>query len=389
MYAYVRFVEEIGNSSLYTIPAKDILNFHPKDVNDFDNRTTYTACWHDEANEENSGEYVIQILKLAASKKEMQQQLALKRPQIPKLNPSVVESEEEEQTQTKTKTARRELHKQKQTAAATKKEQYNKILAKYSEHMSQNVADAAKISKDKINGPVEGDLPRDQKLPREGSRKPAAAPGKKKSSNSKHTESSSDSDDSVAPASKLKSAKQEARFWRSQCMAERKLTVSLKEEINFLRSKIVDQLTQFQETLQAKKDEPDSESVKPAAPPPFSETSDGRFHLCNEVYTTSVQAAKLFSNKKPTILVREAAQLIWGIEVLAQRSISGKMAPTKQGEGGLPCKQLSPEKLDVVYACLSHWGQLNKVDTAAVSQKVLRTLSEKIQDVKKKLRFEK
>lgn len=133
----------------------------------------------------------------------------------------------------------------------------------------------------------------------------------------------------------------------------------------------------------------DSESVKPAAPPPFSETSDGRFHLCNEVYTTSVQAAKLFSNKKPTILVREAAQLIWGIEVLAQRSISGKMAPTKQGEGGLPCKQLSPEKLDVVYACLSHWGQLNKVDTAAASQKVLRTLSEKIQDVKKKLRFEK
>ncbi|KAH7984558.1 hypothetical protein HPB52_022279 [Rhipicephalus sanguineus] len=304
MYAYVRFVEEIGNSSLYTIPAKDILNFHPKDVNDFDNRTTYTACWHDEANEENSGEYVIQILKLAASKKEMQQQLALKRPQIPKLNPSDVESEEEEQTQTKTKTARRELHKQKQTAAATKKEQYNKILAKYSEHMSQNVADAAKIPKHKINGPVEGDLPRDQKLPREGSRKPAAAPGKKS---------------------------------KKHCKQRRM----------------------------------------------------NQFHLCNEVYTTSVQAAKLFSNKKPTILVREAAQLIWGIEVLAQRSISGKMAPTKQGEGGLPCKQLSPEKLDVVYACLSHWGQLNKVDTAAASQKVLRTLSEKIQDVKKKLRFEK
>ncbi|KAH7956177.1 hypothetical protein HPB52_006658 [Rhipicephalus sanguineus] len=141
MYAYVRFVEEIGNSSLYTMPAKDILNFNPKDVNDFDNRTTYTAHWHDEANEDNSGEYVIQILKLAASKKEVQQQLALKRPQIPKLNPSDVESEEEEQTQTKTKTARR-------------------------------------IPKDKINGPVEGDLPRDQKLPREGSRKPAAAPGK-------------------------------------------------------------------------------------------------------------------------------------------------------------------------------------------------------------------
>ncbi|KAH7935726.1 hypothetical protein HPB52_012969 [Rhipicephalus sanguineus] len=294
MYAYVRFVEEMGNSSLYTIPAKDILNFQPKDVNDFDNRTTYTAHWHDEANEENSGEYVIQILKLAASKKEMQQQLALKRPQIPKLNPSDVECEEEEQTQTKTKTARR--------------------------------------IPTQDNGPVEGDLPRDQKLPREGSRKPAAAPGKKKSSNWKHTESSSDSDDSVVPASKLKSAKQEARFWRSQCMAERKLTASLKEEINFLRSKIVDQLTQY------------SESVEPAAPPPFSETSDGRFHLCNEVYTTSVQAAKLFSNKKPTILAREAAQLIWGIEVLAQRSVNGRVAPTKQGEASAQGNKNEPSE---------------------------------------------
>lgn len=63
MYTVVRFVEEIDNR-LHVIPAEDILNFDPCDENDFD-KDTYTAQWEDPTNDENSGEYVVQILLLA------------------------------------------------------------------------------------------------------------------------------------------------------------------------------------------------------------------------------------------------------------------------------------------------------------------------------------
>lgn len=64
MHALVRFVEDIDNR-LHVIPVEDILNFDPRDENDFDNRATYTAQWEDPSSEENSGEYVVQILLLA------------------------------------------------------------------------------------------------------------------------------------------------------------------------------------------------------------------------------------------------------------------------------------------------------------------------------------
>lgn len=65
MYALVRYVEIITDNRLHVIPVGDILNFHPTDEFDFDNKKTYTAVWHDEKDEANSGQYVIQILRLA------------------------------------------------------------------------------------------------------------------------------------------------------------------------------------------------------------------------------------------------------------------------------------------------------------------------------------
>lgn len=56
----------------------------------------------------------------------------------------------------------------------------------------------------------------------------------------------------------------------------------------------------------------------------------------------------MFRNKKGTILVREAAQAIWGIEKLGQRTVSGKLAPGKATTEE-PGKQLTPAKVEVVY----------------------------------------
>lgn len=66
MYALVRFVEDIDNR-LHVIPVEDILNFDPRSENDFDNKATDTAVWDDPTSEENSGQYVVQILLLAGT----------------------------------------------------------------------------------------------------------------------------------------------------------------------------------------------------------------------------------------------------------------------------------------------------------------------------------
>ncbi|XP_037516977.2 uncharacterized protein LOC119393868 isoform X2 [Rhipicephalus sanguineus] len=112
----------------------------------------------------------------------------------------------------------------------------------------------------------------------------------------------------------------------------------------------------------------------------FAPTADGRFHLCKGVTITSQQASKIFSNKKPTIVVRDCAQAIWGLEALAHRTVSGRSVP------GEETKQLTPEKVQVVNECLAYWGKEKKEDVTVASHGLQRILSEKIQDVKKKIK---
>lgn len=101
----------------------------------------------------------------------------------------------------------------------------------------------------------------------------------------------------------------------------------------------------------------------------------------------------------------KAAQSIWGKDALALRTFSGKLAPGKATKQE-PRKQLMPAKVAVVYceyfyteliaaipvvrayffACLEHWGRINNEDTKLAAAGVLRTLSDKIQDVKQELR---
>ncbi|XP_054931114.1 uncharacterized protein [Dermacentor andersoni] len=120
-------------------------------------------------------------------------------------------------------------------------------------------------------------------------------------------------------------------------------------------------------------------------PAEFSPCDGVLFNLSKNIFITEEQAAKLFKNKKPSILVRDDVQVVWGCNTLAQRSISGRLAPTKANSGQEPSKQLTPEKVEVVYGCLAYWGNVNNVDTKLAHHNVMRTLSENIQDCKRKL----
>ncbi|KAL1468672.1 hypothetical protein MTO96_041330 [Rhipicephalus appendiculatus] len=114
----------------------------------------------------------------------------------------------------------------------------------------------------------------------------------------------------------------------------------------------------------------------------FAPTSDGRFHLCKGIMINAEQATKIF-NKKATIVVRDCAQAIWGQEALAHRTASGRSVP------GEETKQLTPEKVQVVNECLAYWGKSKKEDVNVAAHGLQRILSEKIQDVKRKIKLAK
>ncbi|KAM7281870.1 uncharacterized protein ISCGN_002031 [Ixodes scapularis] len=241
-------------------------------------------------------------------------------------------------------------------------------------------------------------------------------------------DSTSDSDESLVPSGELHKALKDAQYWRRQCKLEQEHSVSLRANIRFLENKVEKQLGNLQKLVQelpsmyskhigahqpvaepgavvaalgvqlpaAPIEAPEAEAPEaepPAAPdaqppmdelPNFSPTADGRFHLCNNTFIDAENAAKIFKNKKGTIAVREAAQAIWGTETLAQRRVCGRLLP-----GDLNAKQLTPAKVQVVSACLEHWGYVNKKDTTIAAANLTRTLSDKIQDVKRKLRLQK
>ncbi|KAH9378372.1 hypothetical protein HPB48_006085 [Haemaphysalis longicornis] len=80
MFALVRFVQDADNR-LHIIPVEDIVNFNPNNEDDFDSRITYSAYWHDDRGE-NNGVYVAQILKLAGGEKKRQNRAAAKKIQF-------------------------------------------------------------------------------------------------------------------------------------------------------------------------------------------------------------------------------------------------------------------------------------------------------------------
>ncbi|XP_054919715.1 BEN domain-containing protein 5-like isoform X1 [Dermacentor andersoni] len=436
MFALVRFVED-KTDKRYVIPVTDVKNFHPENELDFDNTMPYDAYWRDEDNEENSGVYVVQILKLAATREEMARETKNKRVPIPPIRLSDVEDLplSEGDVNAKKKNIRQQDKAKQANQAASRKQQYEAVLRQHMAHALKNV-DVAKEAA--------APLP----TPRTSTKQSRGSQVKRKL----YDETSDSTDDeSLVSSKELITARKDAKYWKMQCRIEREHNASLKKHIEFLENNIRTQLnnckhyfifivieciiccltmTTFHVFLVAQildmqrsercegerrqnleaplvaptteqpqrvaafiEDAPDLsvpdalDNTKGCQDGNFVATSDGRFHLSGGIYVMPEQAEKLFRNKKPSILVRDTAQVIWGNELLAKRSVSGRLAPTKSGSSEQPSKQLTPAKVEVVYDCLRHWGQIHNQDISAAERALPRTLSEKIQDVKRKLRL--
>ncbi|KAL1426044.1 hypothetical protein MTO96_018594 [Rhipicephalus appendiculatus] len=67
---------------------------------------------------------------------------------------------------------------------------------------------------------------------------------------------------------------------------------------------------------------------------------------------------KVLTIKKAILVCKDTAQAIWGMELLAERSVCGVAAPKARAAGQLPKQPLTPTKVDVVGATVRHWGTI-------------------------------
>ncbi|XP_049516428.1 uncharacterized protein LOC119437365 isoform X2 [Dermacentor silvarum] len=398
----------------------------------------------------------------------MQRKMLLKRPIIPPISLSDIENgtDDDEMTQ-KRKVLRQESKKKRLNRAASKKQQFEDVLSKYTAHALQ-INDAVRNKSSIVKAHVSAGEGSREPQRRQVSSPVASQLAKKRKRSD--TPCTSESDDGLVPENEVRAARKEARFWKAQYRLQCEHNTSLKNQLSFLQETVKAQLGSckihlflllflsaccsflvrrdlciniciylypavkhlLEEILETRVDKgiagllveqpvdmasrttsSGPQHVQGMAPnhdveigmssslhsagigsncassqddeahdlAEFSPTPDGRFHLCKGVKITADQAAKILRNKKATIVVCDTAQAIWGLEALALRTVSGRSVPSET------TKQLTPAKVQVVQECLAYWGRTNNQDIAVAAHGVLRVLSEKIQDVKKKLKL--
>lgn len=74
-----------------------------------------------------------------------------------------------------------------------------------------------------------------------------------------------------------------------------------------------------------------------------------QFYPGSGVSISSAQTEKVFGNRKPTLVVKDLAQALWGSETLAERIVGGKVTPKDCRN---PCssarKELTPTKVGLL-----------------------------------------
>ncbi|KAG0444719.1 hypothetical protein HPB47_013468, partial [Ixodes persulcatus] len=113
------------------------------------------------------------------------------------------------------------------------------------------------------------------------------------------------------------------------------------------------------------------------------------FHLKRGATISVKQANKIFNPKavKAKVAAKKTAQALWGLEGLAERSFSGKVAPKDRKDPNAEArKELTPEKVCLVIETASHWGLVKSTDVSETLANLSTVLSEKIQDVRKQFK---
>ncbi|XP_077501492.1 uncharacterized protein LOC144112553 isoform X2 [Amblyomma americanum] len=172
------------------------------------------------------GRTSVQILKLAATKEEMEREMRVKRVHVPPIRMSEVDNVTEcgVPAAARKKSLKQQEKAKQQNQITSKKQQYEDVLKRHVSHSLQK------------NAAIPGHSSIGRKASKK--RKPQIL-----------DDSTESEDESVVSSRELKNAVKEAKYWKQRYRLEQEHTASLKRELDFLKRKVELQLSSFQQTL--------------------------------------------------------------------------------------------------------------------------------------------
>ncbi|KAL3213347.1 hypothetical protein MRX96_035447 [Rhipicephalus microplus] len=393
MYALVRFLNSFDQKE-YVVPVHNIKGFHPVNKDDFNKTKVYTTLWIDE-DPDITGSYTCRILLLADSEEELHKQRSNKRLPRPVINASDIEHEEElidldlQQPAANSTLTAKEAHKKlKQSQAASKSAAYESILSQHaSSALEKNKAaresqssskrheitghNQKKLKKYTWQEPYEKALRERNELRQtvaamnerldsmdcKLSMSKCTAPRETLTSKSASQLRGTLASESAPPPKKAQQTQQSPADFpeteRREVQAEKSHPAPTATSL----ASCVDTSTGSLQSQCKPSGEPLPTADSKATDVPFTEIGGGKYHVKNGLVIGSQQAEKILGHKKPSLVVKDMAQAIWGREGLAERSYGGKLAPKDyKNPTAVVRKQLSPDKVALIIDTVTHWG---------------------------------
>ncbi|XP_077641484.1 BEN domain-containing protein 5 isoform X4 [Lonchura striata] len=404
MYAFVRFLED---NVCYALPVSRVRDFSPTSQQDFDNQKVYTVYRNPEEaadeEDESPGEWgdrlllhKAQILALAEDKTDLENSVMQKKIKIPKLSLNHVEEAGEVADYGEEDVELR--HSKRQDGRKQSEGTHKSIEAVVARLEKQNG-----MSLSNTSSPEEAFM--------------------------EATEGMNSMDDAVVPRilyeellrsyqqqqEEMRHIQQELERTRRQLVQQAKklkeygALVSEMKELRDLNRRLQDVLLlRLGPAIEVEKVKPESIEPEPEVQKTFSEEANtstyfpapvpvmdkyilenGKVHLGSGIWVDEEKWHQLQVTQGDSKYTKNLAVMIWGTDVLKNRSVTG--VATKKKKDAVPKPPLSPHKLSIVRECLYDRIAQETVDETEIAQrlsKVNKYICEKIMDINKSCKNE-
>ncbi|XP_041339083.1 BEN domain-containing protein 5 isoform X2 [Pyrgilauda ruficollis] len=404
MYAFVRFLED---NVCYALPVSRVRDFSPTSQQDFDNQKVYTVYRNPEEaadeDDESPGEWgdrlllhKAQILALAEDKTDLENSVMQKKIKIPKLSLNHIEEAGEVADYGEEDVELR--HSKRQDGRKQSEGTHKSIEAVVARLEKQNG-----MSLSNTSSPEEAFM--------------------------EATEGMNNMDDAVVPRilyeellrsyqqqqEEMRHIQQELERTRRQLVQQAKklkeygALVSEMKELRDLNRRLQDVLLlRLGPAIEVEKVKPESIEPEPEVQKTFSEEANtstyypapvpvmdkyilenGKVHLGSGIWVDEEKWHQLQVTQGDSKYTKNLAVMIWGTDVLKNRSVTG--VATKKKKDAVPKPPLSPHKLSIVRECLYDRIAQETVDETEIAQrlsKVNKYICEKIMDINKSCKNE-
>ncbi|NXF99327.1 BEND5 protein, partial [Sakesphorus luctuosus] len=406
MYAFVRFLED---NVCYALPVSRVRDFSPTSQQDFDNQKVYTVYRNPEEaaedGDESPGEWgdrlllhKAQILALAEDKTDLENSVMQKKIKIPKLSLNHIEEAGEVTDYGEEDVELR--HSKRQDGRKQSEGTHKSIEAVVARLEKQNG-----MSLSNSSSPEEAFM--------------------------ETTEGMNNMDDAVVPRilyeellrsyqqqqEEMRHIQQELERTRRQLVQQAKklkeygALVSEMKELRDLNRRLQDVLLLrlgSGPAIEVEKVKPESIEPEPEVQKTFNEEANtstyypapvpvmdkyilenGKVHLGSGIWVDEEKWHQLQVTQGDSKYTKNLAVMIWGTDVLKNRSVTG--VATKKKKDAVPKPPLSPHKLSIVRECLYDRIAQETVDETEIAQrlsKVNKYICEKIMDINKSCKNE-